>query len=483
VSDERLERELKAALLQDDLGPARHELRMRVAAVPDEVRPIRGFGWARRFSLVATSARTVAAVATVAVVALVVVGLRNTAVAPSTSNSPSHSPASQTPSSSPSGTPTVSAPANGPWANLRWSAPATLPGAFDVTGIVPWNGDLFALGDVQVSGSNLQPALWRSSDGTDWTRVSLDTTTFADARISSLLPMASGLLAVGTIGQPVCTAPGEGMTCGSIPVMLWTSPDGVNWTRVLDISTFAGATISAVTVGPHGLVAVGDTGWSNAAVWTSDTGTVWQRQTLPAATFKDAHFSAVRATASDFVLGGSTGGQAPTSGGVQAPSTGVAAAWWSPDGKTWTKATVRRSGGLGTSLGAIEVGSRGLVAVGSASGGKAGAAWTSTDGYTWDPIGVAYYGASPAPTGVPELPSFTIRDDGTHLIAFGDYVGGQGLPVWVSSDGSAWQRLSFSGATDTIPTNLGNLWLVPGGLTAVGSQGSAAQVWEATALP
>jgi hypothetical protein len=494
VNDERLERELKAALLQDDPGAASRELRMRVAAVPDEAQPRRGFDFGPRFSLMLRSARAISAVALIGAVAVIVVSLHNSTVNPGPSGSPSNSSVSQTPSGSATATPTgsplatptgaskTSAPANGPWADLRWSAPSSLPGAFDITGIVAWNGDLIALGDVQGSGSKLEPAMWRSSGGTDWTGVSLDAATFADARISSLLATPSGLLAVGWVGEPVCTGQGAGTTCGPTPVMLWTSPDGVKWTRVPDISMFEGATISAVDVGPRGLVAVGDTGWSSPAIWTSNTGTVWQRQTLPAATFKDAHFSAVRVTPSGFVIGGSTGDSAPTPGGVQPPSTGVAAAWWSPDGQTWTKATVNRSGGLGTSLGAIEVGSRGLVAVGSASGGKGGVAWTSTDGHTWDPIGVAYYGATPAPTGVPELPSFTIHDDGTHLIAFGDYVGGRGLPIWVSSDGSAWQQLSFSGATDTLPANFGNVWLVPGGLTATGGLGSA-QVWGATALP
>ena len=42
MNDERLERELRATLLQDDPGPMRDELRMRVAAVPDEVPPRRG---------------------------------------------------------------------------------------------------------------------------------------------------------------------------------------------------------------------------------------------------------------------------------------------------------------------------------------------------------------------------------------------------------------------------------------------------------
>jgi hypothetical protein len=489
VNDERLERELKAALLQDDPGPVRRELRMRVAAVPDEVQPRRNFWSGPRLSVVVKSARAIAAVAVIGAVALVVVSLHSTTVAPGSSNSPSTVPASHTPMGSPTATPTggptASSVASGPWANLRWSDQLVFPDAVTVDDIVSWDGGLIAAGLIQ-TGSNQAAAFWRSSDGTSWTRVTTSGTSFADSQISGLLTAPTGLVAWGWAGQPVCTGQGEGTTCDPRPVMIWTSPDGVAWTQVPDVSMFNGATIGKVTLGAQGFVAVGDTGFTSPAIWASTDGTTWQRETLPSATFTDAHFSTVRATATGYVLGGSTGGNPPASGGVQAPSTGVAAAWWSPDGQTWTKATVERSGGLGTSLGSIYVGASGMVAVGSASGGNGATAWTSTDGRTWQPIAPGYAGAPAVSPGVPTLPSFTVVDDGTRLAALGASQSSQsGLGAWLSSDGATWTSLSFSGATGTIPTVGGKAFVVPGGLIVVGSQGSGLPMplWTVTALP
>jgi hypothetical protein len=136
-----------------------------------------------------------------------------------------------------------------------------------------------------------------------------------------------------------------------------------------------------------------------------------------------------------------------------------------------------------------------MVAVGSASDAKGGdAAWTSTDGRTWQPIAnaEAYAGVpTPAP-GVPSVPSFTISDDGTHLLAVGMGDPVLGVSMWVSSDGVTWQQLPFSGATDTIPRWPGGTglaidtaYVVPGGLIVIGRGpfDTSKSVWRVTALP
>jgi hypothetical protein len=169
----------------------------------------------------------------------------------------------------------------------------------------------------------------------------------------------------------------------------------------------------------------------------------------------------------------------------------MAAAWWSGDGRTWTRAAVQRQGGLGLTLGTVFVGSRGLVAVGSASGGNESVAWTSADGRTWQPIAPGYFGAPPASLGVPTLPSCTITDDGTHIVAVG--VADQlAVRMWTSSDGVAWQPLPFSGATDMVPAwpdssqpTIDRAFVVPDGLVVIGYSGASLQVpvWHVTALP
>ena len=78
-----------------------------------------------------------------------------------------------------------------------------------------------------------------------------------------------------TAGGPGLVAVGEGA---------WTSPDGINWSRVPhDEAVFGGATMHSVTAGGPGLVAVG---WDDhpedariviAVAFTSVDGITWTR--------------------------------------------------------------------------------------------------------------------------------------------------------------------------------------------------------------
>ena len=194
-------------------------------------------------------------------------------------------------------------------------------------------------------------------------------------------------------------------------------------------------------------------GWDKPAIWVSDigpAGSAWRSQ--PACSPMPTSLTCAPPT-SGCVLGGGTGTQSVSAtGGPKENVPVMAAAWWSGDGRTWTRAAVQRQGGLGLTLGTVFVGSRGLVAVGSASGGNESVAWTSADGRTWQPIAPGYFGAPPASLGVPTLPSCTITDDGTHIVAVG--VADQlAVRMWTSSDGVAWQPL---------PSPARRTWFPPG---------------------
>lgn len=377
------------------------------------------------------------------------------------------------------------------WNSLCWSAPVILPSALFVNDVVTFEGQLYALGAARSSDGTQEIALWRSANGSSWALLTQGGATFADAQVNRLLVVPSGLVAVGSVGQPVCSGSGEGMTCGPLPEMVWTSPDGSTWTKIADASMFKGSTISAVTIGAGGLVAVGDTGWDKPAIWLSDTGAAWRTTSLPTSTFAHGHFYNVRAIGSGYVLAGSVGGQAPISGGVAAPSTGTAAAWWSPDGRTWTKATLASPAGVGAGLGGISVGAQGLVAMGSESGGKSGAlGWISSDGRIWRPAALLYAGAPSAAPNEPTIPAMSVCDDGTHLLGL-DVDSRLVLRLWISSDGISWHQLPASGATDTLPLSPGEVssarydavFLVPGGLvvTGFGPQGSPVLMWHVIA--
>jgi hypothetical protein len=81
--------------------------------------------------------------------------------------------------------------------------------------------------------------------------------------MSSVTAGGPGLVAVGSDGHP-----------DAENAVVWTSPDGVTWSRVPhnEVVFGGGAEMSSVTVGGPGLVAVG-----GATVWTSPDGITWSR--------------------------------------------------------------------------------------------------------------------------------------------------------------------------------------------------------------
>ena len=496
MNDERLDRQIRAAL-ERDARPLPPALRARLAAIPDEFpRDRRSPGLAR---LVA-AAGAVAAVLVLAAAALVLVGLHNTTIGPAATSTPAaraSAPAVVAPASptapSATATPAVVARVSGAWSGLRWSAPAAFPSPMGADGVVAFGGQLYAIGEVQ-AGSGVETAVWRSSEGTSWMKLVQGGATFAGSGVLNLLATPSELVAWGQDGEPVCTAPGAGQTCGPVPQMVWTSADGFTWTRAIGVSALSGATIRSIAAGSSGFVAVGETGSGSPVIWTSADGSAWARLQLGSA-FADAHLWTVRAAGPGYLIGGGTGTQQISVTGGPASSVPVdAAIWWSADGRTWMKGALRRSAAGGAYVSEIFVGADGMVAVGSASGGKEGAAWTSSDGRAWTPIAASYTGLpSPAPS-EPTLPSYTIVDNGTHMLAIGT-TSGLVATWWTSTDGTTWQPLTPSGATDTSPAEQGDIayasrwfdraFVVPGGLVVVGSGNGSpdapGRVWVAEA--
>jgi hypothetical protein len=85
-------------------------------------------------------------------------------------------------------------------------------------------------------------------------------------------------------GGPGLVAVGDDSSGGDGDAAVWTSGDGVAWSRVLaDAAVFGGAadqSMQAVTIGGPGLVAVGFDfagGDQDGAVWSSADGLVWSR--------------------------------------------------------------------------------------------------------------------------------------------------------------------------------------------------------------
>jgi len=126
------------------------------------------------------------------------------------------------------------------------------------------------------SGDDLDGAVWTSPNGASWTRVEQDEAALGGAGDQGMYAVAAGgpgLVAVGWEGP-----------AGESDAAVWTSPDGLAWTRVgREDDAFAGEgaqAMYAVAAGGPGFVAVGDSqanGDSDAAVWVSTDGVTWAR--------------------------------------------------------------------------------------------------------------------------------------------------------------------------------------------------------------
>lgn len=133
------------------------------------------------------------------------------------------------------------------------------------------------LGLVAVGFDGRSAAVWTSVDGGSWERVVHDEAVFGgpgDQRaeaVAAVPGVGSGWIAVGTDAG-----------AGDGEAAVWRSADGTSWSRVLDAGGLGGPgeqRMLDVAATPSGLVAVGADGGS-AVVWTSPDGGSWARAAL-----------------------------------------------------------------------------------------------------------------------------------------------------------------------------------------------------------
>ena len=341
---------------------------------------------------------------------------------------------------SPADTPTA---AGGTWTGLRWEAPALTEPYEILADVVAWAGGYVAVGQFQNTKGGLQAAAWVSTDWHTWARTFLAVPPAGDSAFWRVLPLGSGLVAVGTSGVQHCVPPaGEGQVCDPLPIGLWTSADGRAWQQVPTPAGLAGAAIADMAAGAGGIVAVGDTGWNRPGIWTSADGVAWHRESLPAKVFAKAHLVGIADAHGSWVLTGFTGGTKPVCC-VSSPGATIPAAWFSADGLSWKAARVNGAkAATGDQISRVFVGSDGLVARGGHSNSYG---WISPDGQHWS--------ARPKPDGYIVWPD---ASDGNRII--GDsYVDGDRQAFWVSTSGATWQPLAAAGAADQMP-----VWSMPG---------------------
>ncbi len=267
-----------------------------------------------------------------------------------------------------------------------WSPTPQPSGVFEESDVV-WSvteggPGLVAVGEV-IDG----PAVvWTSVDALTWERVPHDPETFGTvASMYSVTPGGPGLVAVGAYNATIetvegCSAENPEMwaECPEPNAAVWTSVDGVEWSRVPhDPAVFGtpeiGSDIFDVAVGESGLVAVGGTPADGAMSWISTDGLTWTRMPSDPGLFNgDEGMNGVVNTGEGFVAVGQEADRA--------------AAWYSADGVTWTQmnASDEAFGGPMTSaMMDVAVIDLGLVAVGwewGESNGWTAAVWIAEPG-------------------------------------------------------------------------------------------------------
>lgn len=324
-------------------------------------------------------------------------------------------------------------------------------------------------GFVAVGSSGPHAAVWTSIDGHQWSRVPHDELVFGgtgDMWMNDVTVGGPGLVAVGeergcsdlvvleeggSVRVDEVGVPEPDTVCEDANAVVWTSTDGLDWSRVAhDESVFGGAKfyrMSSVTGGGPGLVAVGrseDFGGGgtfvegspvdvDAVTWTSVDGTTWSRIEDAAVFGGDRQQEMIDVTVGGpgLVAVGRDGGGFSWDNSTDQD----AAVWTSVDGSSWSRiAHDEEVFGVGLPVMlSVTAEGPGLVAVGWSQPRMSNTpVWTSVDGVTWTRVA---HEQGPAIRGA----MASIAAGGPGLVAVGAR-DGQGT-AWTSADGATWSEV------------------------------------------
>lgn len=299
-----------------------------------------------------------------------------------------------------------------------------------------------------VGGSLLEPEL--SEDGSIMPPIEA-------SHMNAVAAGPAGLIAVGESRETAT---------GNLNAAVWTSPDGHEWTLVVDeLGAFGDAAshfdeqpeqfIVDVVTSPAGVVAVGADGVlfdHDAAIWASEDGSIWKRVAHDAAVFGGEGDQFINAVVQ-------LGGQLVAVG----ESAERATVWTSIDGIRWAKAEVADAYSGPSTMNDVSPFDGGFVAVGSAGADLCPAVWLSPDGQSWRGIsaemagglsGFAVEECALSPMGNVVGGGRRLVATGTRLLSDEDpsFAGltTDGPLVWTSFDGFEWvqEETSFVPADD-----------------------------------
>lgn len=245
-------------------------------------------------------------------------------------------------------------------------------GDVTVTDVEPYARGLIAVGHVDTD-DGFVAAVWTSPDGAAWTRVespAFEAESDGSERLYAVSETADGLVVVG---QAVA---GDDYALG-----VWRSPDGTAWSRVETSGDgFDGAFGQGVAETSHGLIAVGtapsgiEERYLSIGIWRStDGGATWAAVPVDAAPFREFDAEqlndvAERPDGSLLAVGGVGDAEETENGFSYSPQPFLVE---SADGETWTAVEdpfVATFGELQFGdLGAVQSGDDGTLIMGQAS--------------------------------------------------------------------------------------------------------------------
>jgi hypothetical protein len=224
----------------------------------------------------------------------------------------------------------------------------------------------------------------------------------------------------------VITGQDEAMAVAAV----WTSADGERWTRIRTLPDLRDGQLSGLVRTPSGFAAVVNGFEGVGVVLGSADGRSWSVAWLAApANVSDGRLNAVVATGGGYAAVGRVGT--------------TVAAWTSPDGRSWTAATMPGKDGIGFGGGLVAHDGElwAFVPVDIWQAGSTNAfRWVSTDG------GATWAQGGPGPRF--NLLRAVLSPRGG-LVAIGRPVtsqAGDSSPIWTSVDGSTWTAASLGGA-------------------------------------
>jgi hypothetical protein len=233
----------------------------------------------------------------------------------------------------------------GRWTGITWKALGQIPELAQATGdstdtytasdVYGWSRGYVGFRTVATQGQrsdSFTVTSTSSSDASHWTAgraMNVAGLTYA-LEITSVVEGPAGLLAIGRI---------TGMACGGPPTVaaMWTSVDGLTWSRVTPPADFTSATVYTVDGGTAGFIATGVMkDGVTQGLWISADGRTWHSVALPKSVFGEVVVQGATGFGGGFVLSGAIRGD----DGCGGPRYVTPSLWWSPGGTAWTRATL-----------------------------------------------------------------------------------------------------------------------------------------------